>query len=242
MIRDFLAGVTSYGKAFQLIGELRLWGYMLVPGLISLVLAIIIGSSAWALSDNIGGLLLGWWPWEWGTTAVDTIGQVFGGLLLVAVGFILYKNLVIMLAGPFMSPLSEKIDHHLSGRTVEGGLKPSKMVRDLVRGVRVGLRCVVRELFFTVLLLLLGLIPVFAPFVAILIFIIQAYYAGFGNMDFTLERYHNYRGSVDFVRANRGLAIGNGAIFLLLLFTGVGFLLAPPLATIAATIETVKRV
>jgi len=37
------------------------------------------------------------------------------------------------------------------------------------------------------------------------------------------------------------MAIGNGVVFLLLLFTGIGFILALPLGTVAATIETVKR-
>jgi len=87
----------------------------------------------------------------------------------------------------------------------------------------------------------LGLIPVFSPFAAVFIFFVQAFYAGFGSMDFTLERHFNLNDSVRFVRRYRGVAIGNGAIFLLLLMTGLGFLIALPISTVAATSEVVKR-
>ena len=47
--------------------------------------------------------------------------------------------------------------------------------------------------------------------------------------------------STRFVKRHRWLAIGNGTVFLLLLGTGVGFLVAPPLAAVAGAQETVKR-
>ena len=37
------------------------------------------------------------------------------------------------------------------------------------------------------------------------------------------------------------LALGNGLVFMGLLAIGIGFLIAPPLAAIAATLETTKR-
>ena len=60
-------------------------------------------------------------------------------------------------------------------------------------------------------------------------------------LDYTLERHLNVRDSIHFVRANRMLALGNGVVFMGLLAIGIGFLIAPPLGTIAATVETVKR-
>jgi hypothetical protein len=60
-------------------------------------------------------------------------------------------------------------------------------------------------------------------------------------MDYTLERHFNIGDSVHFARNNRGLALGIGTVFLLLLATGIGFLIAPPLAAVAATLETTKR-
>ena len=84
-------------------------------------------------------------------------------------------------------------------------------------------------------------LPFFSPFVAVAIFLVQSYYAGFGSMDYTMERHLKVRDSIRFVRSNRGLALGNGAVFILLLMTGIGFLFALPLSTAASTPEVVKR-
>ena len=89
--------------------------------------------------------------------------------------------------------------------------------------------------------LLLGLIPLVGFLSPVFLFTTQAFYAGFGNLDYTLERHFSVVESSRFVRKYRFLAIGNGAVFMLLLMTGIGFLIAPPLATVAATFESVER-
>ena len=38
-----------------------------------------------------------------------------GGLLIVILGLILYKHIVLVLASPFMSPLAQKVEEHLTG-------------------------------------------------------------------------------------------------------------------------------
>ena len=118
----------------------------------------------------------------------------------------------------------------------------TKVLADLVRGIRIALRNIVRELFFTLILLLVGvIIPILSPFTTVAIFLLQSYYAGFGNMDYTLERRLGVSQSVGFVRRHRGLALGNGIVFVLLLMTLVGFIIALPLGTIAAATETLSR-
>jgi CysZ protein len=239
MIKAFLSGFSAYFRALGFISQHRLWGYFLAPALISLVLGLLIFGTAWGVSGNLGDWLISFYPWEWGKSVIERIVTVFGAVFIIALGLILFKHLVMALASPFMSPLSEKTEEILSGRPSTATFSAAQMLKDLVRGLRLAIRNIVRELFFTLLLFLVGLIPIFSPFVSIAIFIVQAYYAGFGNMDFTLERHYNVRGSVRFVRQHRGLAIGNGTFFLLLLFTGIGFLVALPLGTVAAAQEMV---
>ena len=140
-----------------------------------------------------------------------------------------------------MSPLSEKVENHLLGKSTTIKFSISQMLKDLLRGIRIALRNIIREIFYTLLLLLLGLIPFFSPFAPFLILAVQSFYAGFGNIDYTLERHLNVRNSIRLVRANKGLALGNGLVFMGLLAIGIGFLIAPPLAAVAATIETTKR-
>lgn len=237
----FIQAILAYGRAIQLTVRLRLWGYVFVPGFISLLIGALIFGSAWGLSDNIGDWLVARYPFEWGKAAMESIGAFLGGLLVIALGLIVFKHLVMALASPFMSFLSEKIDRKLTGRKTDISFSFRQVLRDLGRGFTIAFRNILRELFYTLLLFFLGLIPVLTPFTTLMIFIVQAYYTGFGNMDYTLERYFNVRDSIRFVKDHRWLAVGNGTVFLLLLFTVVGFLFALPLGTIAATSEVVRR-
>ena len=90
-------------------------------------------------------------------------------------------------------------------------------------------------------LLLLKFIPVVNIFSTISLILLQAYYAGFGNMDYTLERHFKYRESVQFIRKNRGIAIGNGLVFILFLIIPIiGVILVLPMSVTAASIKTVE--
>ena len=61
-------------------------------------------------------------------------------------------------------------------------------------------------------------------------------------MDYTLERYLSYKQSSIFVKKNKGLAAGNGLLFILMLFIPIaGITLTLPISTVAATIETLKK-
>lgn len=242
MIISFFQAILAYGKAFRLIKELKLWFYVLIPGMVSALLGGIIIWLIVKYADNLGTWVTSWYDWQ-GKGVVKTVGKVLSGLTIGLLAFVLFKYIILILVGPMMSPLSEKVEAHLMGKPVSTTFQPVKFFRDVLRGVGLALRNIVRELIFTLLLLLASFVfPVIAPFTAVLIFIIQSYYAGFGNMDYTLERHFNFRESIQFVRENKGLAIGNGLVFVWLILLGIGFLIAPPLSTIAATIETVKAI
>ena len=241
MIDQTLKAISAYVEALKLSRQLRLWPYYLTPALISLLLGLGIAWGAWSLGGNAASWIITHYPWSWGAGLVGKIAAIFSGLLVAALGFILYKNLVMILAGPFMSPLSEKVERHLTGQSSSEGWNMARLIRDLIRGLRIALRNIIRELLLTLALLLLGLIPILSPFIGVAVFLVQSYFAGFGNMDYTLERHFNYRNSIRFVKAHKGIALGNGIVFMLLLLTGVGVLIAPPWATVAATINTVKN-
>ncbi len=241
MFSDFFDGIRSYGKAYSVINKMRLWPYAIIPAIISVLLAFSIGFSAWNLSDEVGSFLISWYKWEWGSEIISNISTWLGGLLVGLLGFILFKYLVLILASPFMSFLSEKVEKNLRGNQQKTSFSFGDAVHDIVRGIRISFRNFFREIFLTLLILLLGLIPVLGLITPLLLFFVQAYFAGFGNMDYTLERHLSVSKSTQFVNRHRFLALGNGTIFVLLLMTGIGFLIAPPLATIAATIESVKR-
>jgi CysZ protein len=245
MIRDFLAGASSYFKAWTLITRHKLWFYLFVPGIISLCLGGFIAYGAYTSSDFLTQSLVGFYPEKWwGFKYVAKVAFVFSALILLIGGFLSYRLVLMALVSPFMSPLAAKIQEIETGLRVDD---PSFFsftnLKLIFRGFFLSLRNLGKELWYTVLLLMLGLIPVFSLFVPFLIFGIQAFYSGFGSLDYTLEKYYNISDSKKFVAQNRALAIGNGTVFLLLLTVPVlGLFLAPALSTAAGTLEAIKRI
>ena len=220
--------------------KLRLWKYFLIPIAISIVTAAVIGVTAYTLSDTIGSFIARLWVWEWAKETVTNISSVIGGTLVVILGLILYKHIIMALSAPFMSPVSEKIEaHYFEGKQDYMHRKTS--FRDqLWRGIRINLRNLAMELLLTIPLIILGFTPV-SILATALIFLIQAYYAGFGNIDYTLERHLPYKESIAFVRNKRGIAIGNGIVFMLFLFIPIlGIILVLPFSVTAASHQTIS--
>jgi CysZ protein len=240
MIKNIISGIKAYFGAFSLISKLKLWKYFAVPMIISLVTAIIVFSSAYGLSDNIGAFISKIWIWDWGKETFSSISNFIGGLIILVIGLILFKHIIMALSAPFMSPVSEKIEAHFTSNTSHSH-RDTSFMQQLMRGIKINGRNLFMELLLTIPILLLKFIPIVNIFSTILLFMVQAYYAGFGNMDYTLERHFQYKQSLQFVRKNRGLAIGNGIVFILfLLIPVIGVILVLPLSVTAASTRTVE--
>lgn len=241
-MQRFLYGATTYLRGLQLIAHHGLWLYFWMPVLLSLLMGFLVLRTAYGLSDDMGGWLVALYPFHWGSVTIEKIAAVMGGVSLVVFTLLIFRYIIMAVAAPFMSLLSEKLEQKLYPDRPKTAFSLPKMMGDLVRGLRIALRNITRELFLTVILLLLGIIlPFLSPVVPILIILLQAYYAGFGNFDYTLERRFGVRQSVRFIRRNKALAMGNGIVFVLLLMTVVGFLFALPLGTAAGTIVTLEE-
>jgi len=240
MFSNIVKGLHAYTRALTLLSQLKLWKYFVIPIMISLVIAVFIVLAAYGWSDNVGAVIGKIWIWEWGKETFATIGTFIGGLIIMVLGLIFYKHIIMALSAPFMSPVSEKIEAHIMGASRVKKSTASFQVL-LWRGIRINTRNLIKELLLTVPLLLMKFIPGINIFSAALLFLLQAYYAGFGNMDYTLERHFMYKDSVRFVQRNRGIAIGNGIGFLLILLIPVlGVILVLPLSVTASTVSTVS--
>lgn len=239
MIKNILKGISAYAGTFKLISTLKLWKYFAIPMVISFLTAVLIGFSAWGLSDDLGNFISRIWFWEWGAETFRIISNFIGGLIIIALGLMLYRHIIMALSAPFMSPVSEKIESHFYG--TNHNHRNTTNAAQLWRGVRINVRNLSLELMFTLPIILIGFIPVLGIVSTVLLFLVQSYYAGFGNMDYTLERHFKYSESIDFVRKNRGLAIGNGIVFMLMLLIPViGIILVLPLSVTAASTETLR--
>ena len=239
MITSIYKGLQAYTGAYSLISKLKLWKYFLIPIIISVLLFILIFFLAYSLSDNIAVFASSFWPWEWGSSTVLFITTVIGALAIIVLGLILYKHSLMALASPFMSPVSEKIESYFTGKPAINYTN-NNFIQQLLRGIRIALRHLVKELLYTLPILLLKFIPVVNIFSTVLLFLVQAYYAGASNMDYTLERHFNYKNSIRFIKNHRGFAIGNGIGFLgLLLIPVLGVILVLPLSVTSASVVTV---
>ena len=246
MIKGFVIGFRAYFEAYQILSRLRLWKYFAIPMVLSVIIFFMIGIVSYFLSDDIGNYIANFWfstfwPWDHGKNTIHNISNFIGALIVIVLGFIAFKHLVMTLSAPFVGPVAKIIEDDFTGVISER--ETSSSLNLLLRGVRIAIRNFMRELLITLPILFFGFIPVVGLFSTVLLFLLQSYFAGFGNMDPTLERHLNYKESILFVRKNKGLAIGNGVVFvLLLLIPFFGVLLVLPFSVTAATMATVKLI
>ncbi len=242
MLSDVFQGVKAYGQSFAIIRKYRLWKYVVLSGMISLLLGVGLFKLIWSYSNNIGAWLIGFYPFDFGRSVFETMIDYISGGILTILALLVYKYVVMVIVSPFMSLMSEEIERKLTNNTANSRFSIQTFVSDLIRGLRIAIGNLIKELGLTGLVLLIGLLPVVTFAVPVVIFIIQAYFAGFGNLDYYLERHANVSESKYFVNRNKGLAVGNGLVFLsLLLIPVAGLFLAPALGTTAATVEGIKR-
>lgn len=242
LLGDTLAAVVKYAHAVKAIHRFRLWPYAILPSIIGLVLFVgIIYLIVW-LRNQFSVWFETWletFPSGW-------FGSVLSGFFIATIVLLvstyLYKYAIIILSAPFMSLMSERIEARLYPRHREKGYSLLRFFRDIWRSFRINIRNLFIELLW--ILIVWGTIvifPVLAP-ISVILWLVQVYFAGFGNMDYTMERYFKYRETIDFVRRNRGMALGNGMVFLVLLYIPlIGPLIAVPLAATASTLHCLPR-
>ncbi|WNJ20876.1 EI24 domain-containing protein [Pontibacter sp. G13] len=240
MLRELSTGFFTYSHSMKIMSKYKLWRFVIIPGLISMVIAGGIFVGVWFGSPAVAEWLMARYPFEWGKDFMNDLAPLLTGLLGVILAVFSFKYIVMVVVAPFMSFLSEKVEANLTGKPAPE-VNFGEAVKDIIRGLRIALRNLFREMFMVLFLMLLGfMIPVVGNIAsAVLIFLIQSYYTGFGNMDYTLERKrYGVKDSVKFVRAHRGLAMGNGAAFTLLLMVPIlGWFLAPAWGAVSATLN-----
>jgi len=236
--KDFSSSISAYGTALKLISKLNLWKFFFVPAIIGLFVGVGIVWMTYGFAGSIGQWIAQIWPFEWGKDGFTTLSIWIGRFILLAFGIVGFKHIVQAFSSPFMGPVSEKVEEHLIGKQIESN--PFMVL--LMRGIKINIRNLFREILFTIPLMILSFIPVLGLIATFFIFYIQCYYAGYGNMDYTMERYLTYTQSVKFVKKHRGIAVGNGFVFTLMLFVPIiGIALTLPISTVASTIETLKK-
>ena len=241
MISDILSSFKFTIQSLSYLTKPWVLKYLLISGLVSTLVYVISIYSIYQFGDDLGDLLIAMLvnenTWQWVVTAVEWITRI---ILFVALIFV-FKYVVLIITSPFMSALSEDIEARHSG-IARSSQSIGFQIKSMVRGIGLASSNLMREISLVVLLLIIGLIPVVGIVSTILIFLVQAYYAGFGNIDFFMERRFRIRESRKFVSQNKGIAIGNGAVFLTLFIVPLlGAFFAPTICTISGTLSSLER-
>jgi CysZ protein len=239
MIREIRLSIAAYAEGMALVSSHKLWRYALPGAILSTVVGVAVVWLSLRYARAIGEAVEGLFG-AMSLPFLDTAVSVLFVLAALLTYVVLFKYIALVVSAPFMSLLSEKIEEKLYGRRA-APFSLAEAVRGMSRGLKLAVRNAALEIVFTLVLALLGLTGILAPITIALTFAVQAYYAGFGNLDYTLERYLGVRESAEFVRRHRGMAMGNGGAYVLLLFVPiVGWFLAPVYATAAATLTVLR--
>jgi CysZ protein len=158
-------------------------------------------------------------------------------MILMFFYFSLFKFFWLIVGSPVFAYLSEKTAAIIEGRDFPFSLR--QLLNDIARGVKVALRNSFWQTFYTLGLLLLSLFPLIGWTTPILSILIECYYYGFSMIDYSCERRKmSAASSIKYVGRHKGLAIGNGIVFYLMhMIIGIGWILAPSYAVVAATIS-----
>lgn len=246
MIKDLGQGIRDYKEAWQFMHRHNLSKYLLVPVIVILSVFIVFLAFAILITPVVTAAFFSWvslgnetW-WEVSIRWVLRI-SFFTGLLFTF--YYTYRAVTMIILGPYLSGLSEKVESILTGNEKKKLPLKAEMAY-FFRGTYLNIRNLGLELLFTLLFFLVSFIPVIGWVASpIGIFVVQWYFIGFGYMDFSYERYDmGIRSSVRYTRKNKWYAIGNGAgYYLITLVPVVGFLVGPSLGVIAATIGLHRR-
>lgn len=227
--------------AFGFIRKNGMMKYFIVPVIVNILLASLLVSAGWGLGDWVSSLFDnndGGWLGVAGT-AVRVVMPIVFFLLFIFVG----GTIVIMVMSPIYTAISEKTDSVITGRVFS--TSAAQTAKDIWRTVVISLKNTLKQLFLTLLCLLLNFIPVVGNVASVLmIFVINAYYFGYSFMDYTNERYRrSVAESNNVVFRYKYLAFAIGAIYALPMYVFCGTFVAAfigGLSTVAATMAQIE--
>jgi CysZ protein len=240
-MQTLLDAFINYFRGAQCIARYNLWGLALVPALAGLMFYCLVIVTILVLRYRLYDFLESRIDSEFIFLPFFFITAMVLGAGILYLAFVFFKYAVIVLSAPFMTLMSESIEAGMHPGTAAPKFSLGRFSKDLWRSFRINIRNFSIEMLWVLALFIVGIFfpPIFI--LGIILWLVQAYFAGFGNMDFTLERYCSYMESIRFVNGHKSIAVGNGIVFILIMgIPFIGALIAVPLATAASTLSVLK--
>ena len=245
MFKEIIIAIQSYGDAHKFIVKHRLWKWILIPGILYAILFCMGFYAFWYRSSMAIDYLLSVtgtkkWMQDIEGSWLFFFGQVILQIVFLLFYFSLFKYLFLIIGSPLFAYLSEKTASIMEGKDFPFSLQ--QLLRDIVRNIRLSFRNALWQTVYTISILLFSFIPFIGWFTPMIAILVECYYLGFSMLDYSCERNGlNTTQSISYIGKHKGLAIGNGIIFLgMHLFLVAGWILAPSYAVIAATISLFK--
>ena len=246
IFKQYQVGLSSFFKAIPFIFKHKLGWFFLFP--IGLQILFLVGGAI-AIGELVDMTMLelnAWWGIDtWEFPLSEYLGDaiyVFLWLLLKITFFLVFSYfsgyIVLIFLSPILAYLSERTERILSGK--EYPFNIFQLMRDVARGVVVVIRNLALELLLTLVIFLIGFIPVVNLITPFLFFGVTAYYYGFSFMDYNNERrLYPFKKSVRLMRKNKAVLVGVASPFTGLLIIPI---IGQWLAGLAAIIATVGGV
>jgi CysZ protein len=245
LLKEIVIAIQSYGKAHEFIRRNKLWKWILIPGIIYALLFMVsmyfFGKTATGVIEYLTNVIgIREWIQKLENSWLGfffTVAGIILWIILMFFYFSLFKYIWLILGSPIFAFLSEKTQSIIDGRDFPFNLK--QLMKDIFRGIRLAIRNTLWQTVYTISILILSFIPVIGWATPILALFVECYYYGFSMLDYSFERNKmSPQQSIEFTSKHKGLAIGNGLVFYLMHgLIGVGWVLAPAYAIIAATIS-----
>lgn len=254
---SFYLGFSSCLSAWKFIAKHNLWHFFLYPILLSILLGMGISALVHDYIEQWTNSLAPWMSIEplysndWKDALILVWNEFSTAILRVLLwisALLIYwkisKYLVLALMSPVMAYLSEKTEFLLTGKSFPFSLK--LFFVNAARGVVIAIRNLILEMSCLFALLLLDFVVSFffapaaiiiTPSIALLSFLISAYFYGFSMFDYVQERKQiSIQASVKYMRRNQRLVVGNGSAFAL--FRWIPFV-GNPIAIVTCTVGAV---
>ncbi|MBR9998411.1 MAG: EI24 domain-containing protein [Cyclobacteriaceae bacterium] len=236
---QIFTGMNSYVSAFRILDKHNLWSILILPMILSLMIAIVVVLLAWVTSDDIVLYVTGRYSFYDYDTNIGNMIELFISILIR--GLILffylkiYRYLVLIVLSPVFVRISEILHKNIDGADLAMNFRTYCFCS--FRGIRVAVRNFILELLMTAGLFLLTLIILWIlPVIPAVILLVESYFFGMVMMDYAYEMDGlSAIQSRVIIRKNAGIALGNGLIFnIIILLPLIGVILGPILALVAA--------
>jgi len=241
--QQFGRAIGAYGQAFRYLLKPGYRNYLLLPILVNLLFLGLVIWAALSYAEPFLQAVLAWFKIDVSTwhSALATLAILALQLLSFLVFLSVYKYVVLIVLAPFLAFLAEKVEKDLAGK--EFPFSWTQFAQDIFRALLINGYNLIRELGLTLVLALLGFIPLVGLASPVAILGVQSYFYGYGLLDYNAERWRYTIGQTEkYMWRNKGQTLGVGLLFhFIFLIPFIGWVIAPIWAVIAGALSALAN-